>query len=403
MRDRERSAINLKSLLKIIMEQYDKEPDVKLHELLKKLIELNGSDLHLTTGTPPQVRIDGELRPLDGYPPLGRDDTQRLVYSVLSNAQKEKFQDDLELDLSFGIVNVSRFRLNVFDGRGGIGAVFRAIPFEVKSFDELGLPPVVENLCKKPRGLVLVTGPTGSGKSTTLAAMIDKINRERRAHIITIEDPIEFLHNHKNCVVNQREVRVNTHGFANALRTALRQDPNVVLIGELRDLETVESALRIAETGHLTFATLHTNTAASTITRVIDIFPANQQAQIRTQLSMVLEGVLCQQLLPFTEGPGRAMALEILLPTPAVRNLIREDKVHQLPGLMATGQDEHQMQTLNQSLARLYNARLITLDAAMQCSADIGDLKDLIGSSEAGVPHLHVPVGARPLTSRLSL
>jgi twitching motility protein PilT len=193
------------------MEQYDKEPDVKLHELLKKLIELNGSDLHLTTGTPPQVRIDGEIRPLDGYPPLGRDDTQRLVYSVLSDAQKHKFQDDLELDLSFGIVNVSRFRLNVFDGRGGIGAVFRSIPFEVKSFDELGLPPVVENLCRKPRGLVLVTGPTGSGKSTTLAAMVDKINRERRAHILTIEDPIEFLHSHKNCIVNQREVRVNTH------------------------------------------------------------------------------------------------------------------------------------------------------------------------------------------------
>jgi twitching motility protein PilT len=385
------------------MEQYDKEPDVKLHELLKKLIELNGSDLHLTTGTPPQVRIDGELRPLDDYPPLGRDDTQRLIYSVLSNAQKQKFQDDLELDLSFGIVNVSRFRLNVFDGRGGIGAVFRAIPFEVKSFDELGLPPVVENLCKKPRGLVLVTGPTGSGKSTTLAAMIDKINRERRAHIITIEDPIEFLHGHKNCVVNQREVRVNTHGFANALRTALRQDPDVVLIGELRDLETVESALRIAETGHLTFATLHTNTAASTITRVIDIFPANQQAQIRTQLSMVLEGVLCQQLLPITEGPGRAMALEILLPTPAVRNLIREDKVHQLPGLMTTGQDEHQMQTLNQSLARLYNAGRISFDAAMQCSADISDLKDLIGNSEAGVTHLHLPAASRPLSSRLSL
>jgi twitching motility protein PilT len=384
------------------MEQYDKEPDVKLHELLKKLIELNGSDLHLTTGTPPQVRIDGELRPLDGYPPLGRDDTQRLVYSVLSDAQKQKFQDDLELDLSFGIVNVSRFRLNVFDGRGGIGAVFRSIPFEVKSFDELGLPPVVEKLCRKPRGLVLVTGPTGSGKSTTLAAMIDKINRERRAHIITIEDPIEFLHSHKNCIVNQREVRVNTHGFANALRTALRQDPDVVLIGELRDLETVESALRIAETGHLTFATLHTNTAASTITRVIDIFPANQQAQIRTQLSMVLEGVLCQQLLPITEGPGRAMALEILLPTPAVRNLIREDKVHQLPGLMTTGQDEHQMQTLNQSLVRLYNAGRISFDAAMQCSADISDLKDLIGSSEAGV-HLHLPGNSRPLTSRLSL
>ena len=385
------------------MDQYDKEPDVKLHELLKKLIDLDGSDLHVTTGTPPQVRVDGELRPLDGYPPLGREDTQRLIYSVLSDAQKKKFQEDLELDLSFGIVNVSRFRLNVFDGRGGIGAVFRAIPFEVKSFDDLGLPPVVENLCKKPRGLVLVTGPTGSGKSTTLAAMIDKINRERRAHIITIEDPIEFLHNHKNCVVNQREVRVNTHGFANALRTALRQDPDVVLIGELRDLETVESALRIAETGHLTFATLHTNTAASTITRVIDIFPANQQAQIRTQLSMVLEGVLCQQLLPFTEGPGRAMALEILLPTPAVRNLIREDKVHQLPGLMTTGQDEHQMQTLNQSLARLYNAGRISFDAAMQCSADTSDLKDLIGTSEAGVTHLHLPAASRPLSSRLSL
>jgi len=385
------------------MEQYDKEPDVKLHELLKKLIDLDGSDLHVTTGTPPQVRVDGELRPLDGYPPLGREDTQRLIYSVLSDAQKKKFQEDLELDLSFGIVNVSRFRLNVFDGRGGIGAVFRAIPFEVKSFDDLGLPPVVENLCKKPRGLVLVTGPTGSGKSTTLAAMVDKINRERRAHIITIEDPIEFLHGHKNCIVNQREVRVNTHGFANALRTALRQDPDVVLIGELRDLETVESALRIAETGHLTFATLHTNTAASTITRVIDIFPANQQAQIRTQLSMVLEGVLCQQLLPITEGPGRAMALEILLPTPAVRNLIREDKVHQLPGLMTTGQDEHQMQTLNQSLARLYNAGRISFDAAMQCSADTSDLKDLIGTSEAGVTHLHLPAASRPLSSRLSL
>ncbi len=385
------------------MEQNDKEPDVKLHELLRKLIELNGSDLHLTAGTPPQVRIDGDLRPLDGYPPLEREDSKRLVFSVLSKAQREKFQDDFELDLSFGIVNLSRFRLNVFDGRGGIGAVFRAIPFAVKSFDELGLPPVVESWCRKPRGLVLITGPTGSGKSTTLAAMLDKINRERRGHIITVEDPIEFLHTHKNCIVNQREVGVNTHGFANALRTALRQDPDVVLIGELRDLETVESALRIAETGHLTFATLHTNTAASTITRVIDIFPANQQAQIRTQLSMVLEGVLCQQLLPITEGPGRAMALEILLPTAAVRNLIREDKIHQLQGLMTTGQDEHQMQTLNQSLARLYNAGRISLDAALQCSSDISDLKDLIGSSEAEATHLHPPPSARPFTSRLSL
>src|ERR1700674_3206087 len=375
---------------------------LSLSDLLKRMLEMGGSDLHITTNSPPQIRVHGHLVPLD-LPQMTPAETKQLAYSVMTDSQKHRFVESLELDFSFGLKGLARFRANVFNQRGATAAVFRLIPFEIKSFNQLGLPAIVSKMCDKPRGLVLVTGPTGSAKSTTLAAMIDKINRERHAHIITIEDPIEFLHAHKNCVVNQREVRVNTHGFANALRTALRQDPNVVLIGELRDLETVESALRIAETGHLTFATLHTNTAASTITRVIDIFPANQQAQIRTQLSMVLEGVLCQQLLPFTEGPGRAMALEILLPTPAVRNLIREDKVHQLPGLMATGQDEHQMQTLNQSLATLYNAGRITLDAAMQCSADIGDLKDLIGSSEAGVPHLHVPVGARPLTSRLSL
>src|ERR1700694_570679 len=363
---------------------------VTLHQLLKTMVERGGSDLHVTTNSAPQIRIDGKLVPLD-MPPLTAPDTKQLAYSVLTDAQKHRFEENLELDISFGIKGLARFRANIFNQRGAVAAVYRQIPYEILGFKELGLPVVVEEICKKPRGLVLVTGPTGSGKSTTLAAMIDKINRERRAHIITIEDPIEFLHNHKNCVVNQREVRVNTHGFANALRTALRQDPDVVLIGELRDLETVESALRFAETGHLTFATLHTNTAASTITRVIDIFPANQEAQIRTQLSMVLEGVLCQQLLPFTEGPGRAMALEILLPTPAVRNLIREDKVHHLPGLMTTGQDEHQMQTLNQSLARLYNAGRISFDAAMPCSAEISDLKDLIGTSEAGVTHLHLP------------
>src|SRR3984893_4560612 len=307
------------------MEQYDKEPDVKLHELLKKLIELNGSDLHLTTGTPPQVRIDGELRPLDDYPPLSRDDTQRLVYSVLSDAQKQKFQDDLELDLSFGIVNVSRFRLNVFDGRGGIGAVFRAIPFEVKSFDDLGLPPVVENLCKKPRGLVLVTGATGSGKSTTLAAMIDKINRERRAHIITIEDPIEFLHKHQGCIVNQREVGTDTKSFATALKYALREDPDVILIGEMRDLETISAALTIAETGHMAFATLHTNSAAEAINRIIDVFPSHHQAPGATQLSFVLEGVITQTLLPRRSGKGRVMAAEILVVTQAVRALIRDD------------------------------------------------------------------------------
>src|SRR6266851_295979 len=249
----------------------DTAPQISLSELLRKLSELGGSDLHITTGSAPQVRVDGHLRPLEGYREMTAADTKQLAYSVLTDAQKHRFEENLELDFSFGVKGLSRFRANIFNQRGAVGAVFRAIPYEILSFEELGLPPVVKDLCKKPRGMVLVTGPTGSGKSTTLAAVIDKINRERRAHIITIEDPIEFLHNHKNCVVNQREVRVNTHGFANALRTALRQDPDVVLIGELRDLETVESALRIAETGHLTFATLHTNTAASTITRVIDI------------------------------------------------------------------------------------------------------------------------------------
>ncbi len=381
----------------------EKEPDVKLQELLRKQIEMGASDLHLTTGTPPQLRIDGLLQPLDGLKPLRREDTKRLVYSVLSEEQRKRFEARLELDLSFGVSNLSRFRLNVFDQRGGIGAVFRAIPFEVRSFDDLGLPAVVAELCKKPRGLILVTGPTGSGKSTTLAAMIDKINRERRSHIITIEDPIEFLHSHKSCVVNQREVGVNTHGFADALRTSLRQDPDVVLIGELRDLETVETALRIAETGHLTFATLHTNTAASTITRVIDVFPANQQAQIRTQLSMVLEGVLCQQLLPVASGAGRVMALELLLPTPAVRNLIREDKVHQIPGVMSTGQDGHHMQTLDQHLARLVRTGRITQEAAAAVATSPEALKEHMGKTETQVHHTHVPAAARPLSGRLNL
>ena len=356
-----------------------------LSELLKKMTELGGSDLHVTTNSPPQVRVDGHLRPLD-YPELTPSDTKQLAYSVLTDAQKHRFEETLELDFSFGIKGLSRFRANLFNQRGAVAAVFRAIPYEIKTFETLGLPPVVKKLCEKPRGLILVTGPTGSGKSTTLAAMIDKINQDRHEHIITIEDPIEFLHPHKNCLVNQREVHADTHSFANSLRAALRQDPDVVLIGEMRDLETVETALRIAETGHLTFGTLHTNSAYSTINRIIDIFPSHQQSQIRTQLSLVLEGVLCQSLLPKASGQGRCMALEILIPNVAIRNLIREDKIHQIYGMMQTGQDKYGMQTFNQALATLYFQRAISLEMALIRSHNADELQDLInrGSGLAG-------------------
>jgi twitching motility protein PilT len=354
------------------------EQQLSLSDLLKRLIELGGSDLHLTTNTPPQVRVHGELRPLEDLKSLTSADTKQLAYSVLTDAQKHRFEENLELDFSFGVRGLSRFRANLFNQRGAVGAVFRAIPYEIKSFETLGLPPVVSKLCDRPRGLILVTGPTGSGKSTTLAAMLDKVNRERHEHIVTIEDPIEFLHNHKSCIVNQREVGSDTKGFAEALRTALRQDPDVVLVGEMRDLETIESALRIAETGHLTFATLHTNSAASTINRIIDVFPSTQQAQIRAQLSLVLEGILCQSLLPKANGSGRACALEILVPNNAIRNLIREDKVHQIYSMMQTGQDKYGMQTFNQSLATLYHKRLITLELAMQRSSNPDELRELI-------------------------
>ena len=351
---------------------------LSLSDLLKKLIELGGSDLHLTTNTSPQVRVDGHLRPLEDVRALTSSDTKALAYSVLTDAQKHRFEEALELDFSFGVRGLSRFRANLFNQRGAVGAVFRAIPYEIKSFDMLGLPPVVSQLCDKPRGLILVTGPTGSGKSTTLAAMLDKINRERHEHIVTIEDPIEFLHSHKSCIVNQREVGADTRGFAEALRTALRQDPDVVLVGEMRDLETIESALRIAETGHLTFATLHTNSAASTINRIIDVFPASQQSQIRAQLSLVLEGILCQSLIPRADGRGRGMALEILVPNPAIRNLIREDKVHQIYSSMQTGQEKYGMQTFNQSLASLYFAKQISLQTALGISSHSDELQDMI-------------------------
>jgi twitching motility protein PilT len=351
---------------------------ITLPDLLKKMTEMGGSDLHLTTNSPPQVRVHGHLAPLQGFKLMTPAETKQLAYSVLTDAQKHRFEENLELDFSFGLKGLSRFRANLFNQKGAVGAVFRAIPYEIKSFDALGLPQVVQDMCKKPRGLILVTGPTGSGKSTTLASMIDKINQERHEHILTIEDPIEFLHNHKNCVVNQREVAADTHGFAPALKSALRQDPDVVLIGELRDLETIEMALRIAETGHLTFATLHTNSAASTINRIIDVFPAVQQSQVRTQLSLVLEGIMCQALLPKATGDGRAMALEILVPNPAIRNLVREDKIHQIYSMMQTGQDKFGMQTFNQALATLYQKRLITLEIAMQRSSNTDELRDLI-------------------------
>jgi len=351
---------------------------IGLSELLKRMIEIGGSDLHITTNTHPQVRVDGHLRPLTEYPVLTAADTKQLAYSVLTDSQKHRFEENLEIDFSFGIKGLARFRANIFNQRGAVGAVYRLIPEQIRTFQELGLPPVIARLAERPRGLVLVTGPTGSGKSTTLAAMIDKINGERHDHILTIEDPIEYIHPHKNCLVNQREVHSDTGSFSNALRAALREDPDIVLIGEMRDLETVESALKIAETGHLTFGTLHTNSAAQTINRIIDIFPANQQSQIRTQLSLVLEGIVCQALLPKADGKGRVCSLEILVPTPAIRNLIRDDKVHQIYGAMQAGQEKLGMQTANQSLASLHQKRLISLEVAMSASSNRDELQDMI-------------------------
>ncbi len=315
---------------------------LSLAEMLQNLVAQGGSDLHLTTNSPPRIRLHGKLIPLD-HTALDEAGTKRLAYSVMTDQQKFRYEENQEVDFSFGIKSLARFRANVFTQRGATAAVFRAIPLKIMGFEELRLPAVIPALCEKPRGLVLITGPTGSGKSTTLAAMIDKINRERTDHIITIEDPIEFIHSHKKCIVNQREVHSDTGSFATALRMALREDPDVVLVGEMRDLETVESALRISETGHLTFATLHTNSAYSTINRIIDVFPPHQQQQVRSQLSMVMEGIVCQTLVPLASGSGRIAATEILIPTAAVRNLIRENKVHQIYSAMQTGQERHGM------------------------------------------------------------
>jgi twitching motility protein PilT len=355
-----------------------------LHQLLKAMIEKGGSDLHITTSSPPQLRVDGKLQPLK-MPPLSPPETKQLCYSVLTDAQKHKFEETNELDLSFGVRGLSRFRANIFMQRGAVAGAFRAIPYKIKTFEELGLPRVVSDISKKPRGLVLVTGPTGSGKSTTLATIIDKINGERQEHIVTIEDPIEYLHPHKSCVVNQREVGADTASFKNALKYILRQDPDVVLLGEMRDLETIEAALTVAETGHLAFATLHTNSCVQTINRVVDVFPAYQQPQVRAQLSFVLEAVLSQTLLPRANGPGRALALEIMIPNPAIRNLIREDKIHQIYSQMQIGQDKFGMQTMNQALAGLYLKRLISMDDALSRSSDPDELRNIINQ---GAPAL---------------
>jgi len=350
---------------------------VTLHELLKIMVERGATDLHVTTNTPPVIRVDGSLERLP-FPMMTAPETKRLAYSVLTDAQKHRLEETWELDFSFGVKGLARFRANIFFQRGAIAGAFRRIPYEILGFKELGLPGIVEGLCDKPRGLVLVTGPTGCGKSTTLAAMLDKVNAEQPLHIVTIEDPIEYLHTHKKAMVNQRELHADTQSYANALRSALREDPDVVLIGEMRDLETVESALRIAETGHLTFATLHTNSAPQTINRIIDVFPEHQQSQIRAQLSFVLEGIICQSLLPRAGGKGRALACEILVPNAAIRNLIREDKVHQIYSIMQTGQLKHGMQTFNQSLATLFQRRLITLQTALSYSSNQEELQDMI-------------------------
>ena len=350
--------------------------ELSLTSMLRELIERGGSDLHLTENSPPMVRVHGGLQPLNNEP-LEASQIQHVVFSLLTDKQKTDLEAKQQIDYSFGVKGMSRFRSNVFYQRGAVGAVYRAIPFEIRSFEDLGLPAAIQRMCEKPRGLVLVTGPTGSGKSTTLAAMIDKINRERHDHIITVEDPIEFIHSHKNCIVNQREVGTDAPSFDAALRAALRQDPDVVLIGEMRDLETTETALRIAETGHLTFATLHTNSAASSITRIIDIFPAAQQAQIRVQLAMVLEGIVTQSLLPTKGGDGRALALEVLVPTPAIRNLIREEKVHQIYSMMQTS-TESGMITFNQSLANLAIQGKVAREMALSRSSNVDELNELL-------------------------
>jgi twitching motility protein PilT len=356
---------------------------VNLRSLLEEMIERDASDLHITAGERPKMRIDGDIQNSNVDYVLTPKDTLTLAYSILTENQKKRFETEDELDFSFGIQNLARFRGNCFKQRGCVSLVIRQIPFNIRTFEELGLAGVVAKMADKPRGLVLVTGPTGSGKSTTLAAMIDKINRERRGHIITVEDPIEFIHRHQNCIVNQREVGSDTKSFANALKYCLREDPDVILIGEMRDLETIQAALTIAETGHLAFATLHTNSAAEAINRIIDVFPSHQQSQVRAQLAFVLEGIVTQTLLPRAKGRGRVMAAEILVVTAAIRALIREDKIHQIYSLMQSGK-KFGMQTLNDALYQLYMSREVTAEECLRVSGDPNEFLRMIGQPVLG-------------------
>jgi len=348
-----------------------------LTQLLHEMLHKRASDLHLTSGIPPQVRVDGNIIP-SSHPPLTNDAIRNMVFSVLNEDQRKKLDAELELDLSFGINGLSRFRANIFFQRGAMAMAVRSIPIYIPTFEELGIPSIVTTLCERARGLVLVTGPTGSGKSTTLAAMIDWINTHHHKHIITIEDPIEYLHTHKQCIVNQRELHADTHSFHHALRSALREDPDIVLIGEMRDLETIEAALTISETGHLTLATLHTNSCVQSINRIIDVFPPHQQNQIRTQLSFVLEGILAQQLIPRQLEEGRALALEILIPNAAVRNQIRENHIHHIYSIMQAGQARHGMQTMNQALFDLYQKGIISKENALAYSTYPEELANMV-------------------------
>ena len=375
---------------------------VNLRALLEEMIERDASDLHITAGERAKLRVDGDITNSGLEYVLTPKDTLQLAYSVLTENQKKRFEMEDELDFSFGIANLARFRGNCFKQRGCVSMVIRQIPFNIRSFTDLGLPAVIAKMAEKPRGLVLVTGPTGSGKSTTLAAMIDKINRERKGHIITVEDPIEFIHRHQGCIVNQREVGTDTKSFANALKYALREDPDTILIGEMRDLETIQAALTIAETGHLAFATLHTNSAAEAINRIIDVFPSHQQSQVRAQLAFVLEGIITQTLLPKAKGRGRAMAAEILVVTPAIRALIRDDKVHQIYSLMQSGK-KYGMQTLNDALYQLYMSREVTDEECLRVSGDPNEFLRMIGRMpvDDGIGNGN-GTGERPLTGGLN-